>query len=164
MPAPLRQTPTTSVRKDLQRVTFLFTDKTQAVARIGFENLRNTGVCASLGVGGLVVLKYHELSLFGPALVPWISWGLIAGSAVLIMWNILLGFAQVTKELEPSPRVFGAVFLPCLLLYFIAATTFYGSIVKQAKHSMNDLPAATAAAPSQACTIAQAASAASPKP
>ena len=145
-------------------MTFLFTDRTQAVARIVFENLRNTGVCAAFGVGGLAVLKYHELSLFGPALVPLISWGLIVGSAVLMLWNILLGFAQVTKELKPSNRVFGAVFIPSLFVYFIGATTFYGSIVKQAKTSMKDAPVATAAAPAQACAIALAPSASAAKP
>jgi hypothetical protein len=109
----------------------LFSEKTTTVARIVFENIRNTVVCASVAVAGLVVARFQEMSFLGKGLAPWISLVILICASLLVMWNILVGFSQVHDALPAkSASIFVCLYLPILFIYFVIATSIFGGLTK----------------------------------
>lgn len=118
---------------------FRLSDTTSEIAKIIYENMRNTVVCSSVAVAGIAVDRYKELSFLGESWAPTISWVLLICSALLVIFNLMVGYSQILEKLPPKNNfIQWGLYIPILITYITIVITVFGCVVKLQVNSIRN--------------------------
>jgi hypothetical protein len=94
--------------------------------KVVFESLRNTLVCAMVGVAGGGIAHYPQLSIFGKAWAPWVGLLLLIAGSTLVLWNVIYTYRQLRPQLDPKKAKFWMLDLPGVTLLLIFTVAIFG--------------------------------------
>ena len=109
----------------------IFSPNSHTVAKAIFENIRNSVACTTVAIAGVIIMRFPQISLFGPEAAPWISLLLVLVAAGLLMWNMALGIDTMLKELVPKSRWLWFVYSLVTAIFIVATISVLGALVKQ---------------------------------
>lgn len=97
---------------------------------IVFENLRNLGVCLTLAIAGVAIMKYESISIFGPALAAPLGFFVLLVTILLLAWNAIQGISELCNTMKvPSVRFF-LIALPLGGIYTVLCISVWGAVIQ----------------------------------
>lgn len=65
-----------------------------------FDNLRNVLICATLGVGGVAIIKHSSVLALGSMFNTFLGFFVLLSAIFLLAWNMGHGIERVTRPLK----------------------------------------------------------------
>lgn len=100
------------------------------------EGFRNAMVCATVAAAGAAIIRYPQLSIFGPAAAPWLGLVLLLCGSTLVLWNVIQTVLQLFPGSDLRKRIFWIRDVPTAIVLVVVHVGVFGVAAQFHAHGL----------------------------